>query len=100
MLFPIRHSDSWWKFVFGVAAEGAIRPLALGRKNWLFAGSEEGGKRAAAIYTIIETAKLNGLDPQAYLTQVLTRIADHPVNRVNELPPWNINGETRHDQAA
>ena len=82
------------------AAERAIRPLALGRKNWLFAGSEEGGKRAAAIYTIIETAKLNGLDPQAYLTQVLTRIADHPVNRVNELPPWNINGETRHDQVA
>ena len=58
------------------------------------------GKRAAAIYTLIETAKLNGLDPQAYLIQVLTRIAEHPVNRVNELLPWNINGETRHDQVA
>ncbi|MAE43833.1 MAG: IS66 family transposase [Magnetovibrio sp.] len=95
-----RYLDDGHLEISNNAAERAIRPLALGRKNWLFAGSEEGGKRAAAIYTIIETAKLNGLDPQAYLTQVLTRIADHPVNRVNELPPWNINGETRHDQAA
>ena len=82
------------------AAERAIRPLALGRKNWLFAGSDEGGKRAAAIYTLIETAKLNGLDPQAYLTEVLTRIADHPVNRVDQLLPWNIKGKTGQAHAA
>lgn len=72
------------------AAERAIRPLALGRKNWLFAGSDAGGQRAAAIYTLIETAKLNGIEPQVYLTNVLTRIADHSVNRVDELLPWRI----------
>jgi hypothetical protein len=62
----------------------------LGRKNWLFAGSDAGGERAAAIYSLIETAKLNGLDPEAYLNAVLERIADHPVNRVTEFLPWNI----------
>jgi transposase len=72
------------------AVERAIRPLALGRKNYLFAGSDAGGERAAAIYSLIETAKLNGLDPEAYLRDVLTRIADHPVNHVGELLPWNL----------
>jgi len=72
------------------AAERAIRPLALGRKNWLFAGSDGGGKRAATIYTLIETAKLNGLDPEGYLRTVIDRIADHPINRLDELLPWNI----------
>ena len=72
------------------AAERAIRPLALGRKNWLFAGSDTGGERAAAMYTLIETAKLNGLDPQAYLRDVLGHIAGHPINRIAELLPWNI----------
>ena len=72
------------------AAERAIRPIALGRKNWLFAGSDKGGERAAAILSLIETAKLNGLDPEAYLRDVLTRIADHPINRVDELLPWNV----------
>jgi transposase len=72
------------------AVERTIRPLALGRKNWLFAGSDAGGERAAAIYSLIETAKLNGLDPEAYLCHVLERIADHPVNRVAELLPWNV----------
>lgn len=71
------------------AAERAIRPLALGRKNYLFAGSDHGGERAAATYSLIETAKLNGLDPEAYLRDVLTRIADHPITRVAELLPWN-----------
>src|SRR5207237_9686622 len=70
------------------AVERAIRPLALGRKNWLFAGSDAGGERAAAIYSLIETAKLNGFDPEAYLRSVLERIADYPVNRVAELLPW------------
>jgi transposase len=70
------------------AAERAIRPLALGRKNWLFAGSDNGGRRAATIYTITQTAKLNGHDPEAYLADILARIADHPINRIDELLPW------------
>jgi transposase len=70
------------------AAERAIRPLALGRKNWLFAGSDNGGRRAATIYTITQTAKLNGHDPEAYLAEILARIADHPINRIDELLPW------------
>jgi transposase len=72
------------------AAERALRAVALGRKNYLFVGSNEGGNRAAAIYTLIGTAKLNGLDPEAYLRHVLERIADHPINRINELLPWNV----------
>ena len=75
--------------------ERAMRPVALGRKNWLFAGSDDGGERAAAIYSLIGTAKLNGLDPEAYLRHVIGCIADHPVNRVDELLPWNI-GIPRH----
>ena len=71
------------------AAERAIRPLALGRKNYLFAGSDEGGRRAAIMYTLIETARLNDLDPEAWLADVIGRIADHPINRLDELLPWN-----------
>jgi transposase len=70
------------------AAERAIRPLALGRKNYLFAGSDSGGRRAAILYTLIQTAALNGLDPEAYLRDVLARIADHPINRIDDLLPW------------
>jgi transposase len=72
------------------AAERAIRPLALGRKNWLFAGSDAGGERAAVMYTVIETARMNGMDPEAYLRNVIARIADHPAKRIDELLPWNI----------
>lgn len=76
-------------------AENALRGIALGRRNWLFAGSNEGGHRAAAIITILQTAKLNGLNPQAYLTETLTRIADgHPINRIAELLPWTIAAKT------
>jgi len=71
------------------AAERAMRGCALGRKNYLFAGSDKGGERAAAIYSLIETAKLNGLNAEEYLRDLLARIADHPVNRVAELLPWN-----------
>ena len=71
------------------AAERAIRPLALGRRNWTFAGSDTGGQRAAAMYSLIETARLNGIDPEAWLADVIRRIADHPIKRVEELLPWN-----------
>lgn len=70
------------------AAENAIRPVALGRKNWLFAGSDSGGERAAIFYTLIRTAKLNGLEPEAYLRDIFARIAEYPINRVDELLPW------------
>jgi len=72
------------------AAERALRTVALGRKNYLFAGSDSGGERAAAIYTLLGTAKFNGLDPELYMRHVLERIAEHPVNRLKELLPWNL----------
>jgi transposase len=71
-------------------AERALRAVALGRKNYLFAGSDAGGERAAAMYSLIGSAKLNGIDPEAYLRDVLARIADHPINRIAELLPWNL----------
>lgn len=82
------------------AAERAIRPLAVGRHNWTFAGSDEGGRRAAAIYTLIETAKLNGVDPQAWLADVLARLQDHPAKRIDELLPWNWTRERQQKAAA
>lgn len=72
------------------AVERAMKPVALGRKNWLFAGSEGGGKAMAIAFTLIETAKLNDVEPQAWLTWVLDRIADHKINRIDELLPWNF----------
>jgi len=70
-------------------AENAMRGIALGRKNYLFAGSDIGGERAAAMYTIMQTAKLNGVNPEAYLSDTLTKIAEgHPISRINELLPW------------
>ena len=67
----------------------ALCGIALGRKSWLFAGSDRGGQRAAAIYSLIVTAKLNDVDPQAWLADVLARIAGHPAHRIDELLPWN-----------
>jgi len=72
------------------SAERALRGVALGRRNYLFAGADSGGERAAAIYTLIGTAKLNGIDPEAYLCHVIGVIAEHPVNRIDELLPWNV----------
>jgi transposase len=72
------------------AAERALRTVAVGRKNYLFAGSDAGGERAAAIYSLLGSAKLNGIDPEAYMTVVLRRIADHPINRIGDLLPWNL----------
>src|SRR5262249_52104330 len=71
------------------AAERALRGIALGRKSWLFAGSDRGGQRAAAIYSLIVTAKRNNVDPQAWLADVLARIAEHPARKLDELLPWN-----------
>jgi transposase len=71
------------------AAERALRGIALGRKSWLFAGSDRGGQRAAAVYSLVVTAKLNDVDPQAWLANVLARIAGHPAHRIDELLPWN-----------
>ncbi len=84
------------------AAERALRAVALGRKNFLFVGSDAGGERAAAIYSLIGSAKLNGLDPELYLRTVLAQIADHPVSRIDDLLPWNLvtSLKTHSSQAA
>ena len=83
------------------AAERALRGIAPGRKSWLFAGSDRGGERAAAMYSLIVTAKLNDVDPQAWLADVLGRIAGHPARKLDELLPWNWQAShERHDQAA
>jgi transposase len=71
------------------AAERALRGVAVGRRNWTFCGSDAGGERAAAMYTLIETCKLNDVDPQAWLADVLARLPDHPMKRIDELLPWN-----------
>jgi transposase len=84
----LRYSEDGALEIDNNAAERALRAVALGRKNYLFAGSNAGGERAAAMYTLIGSAKLNGLDPEAYLSHVLTRIADHPIKRIDELLPW------------
>lgn len=78
------------------AAERSLRTVALGRKNYLFAGSDEGGKRAAALYSLIGTAHLNGLDPMRYLRHVLSVIASHPINKIDELLPWNLQRPSDH----
>lgn len=86
----VRYVDDGRLEIDNNAAERALRVVALGRKNYLFAGSDRGGERAAAIYSLIGTAKLNGLDPETYLREVLSRLAEHPINRIEELLPWNI----------
>lgn len=82
------------------AAERAIRPLMLGRKNYLFAGSDAGGRRAAILYTLIETARFNGIDPEAWLADVIARIADHPISRIDGMLPWAWAGNAPQIAAA
>jgi transposase len=82
------------------AAERALRGIAIGRKNWTFAGSDAGGDRAAAVYTLIETCKMNDVDPQAWLADVLARLPDHPASRVAELLPWTWKATQQSKTAA
>jgi transposase len=82
------------------AAERALRGIALERKAWLFAGSDSGGERAAAMYSLIQTAKLNDVDPRAWLADVLRRINDHPASRLEQLLPWNWDGANCLEKAA
>jgi transposase len=86
----MRYCDDGHLEIDNNAAERALRAVALGRKNYLFAGSDRGGESAAAIYSLIGSAKLNGIDPESYLRNVLSRIAEHQINRVDELLPWNF----------
>jgi len=89
----MRYCDDGRLEIDNSAAERSLRAVVLGRKNYLFAGSDAGGERAAALYGLIGTAKLNGLNPEAYLRDVLSRIANHPINRIEELLPWNLAAE-------
>jgi transposase len=82
------------------AAERAMRPIGVGRRNWLFAGSDTGGETLARAMTLIESAKMNGLDPQAYLADLLDRIHDHMANRLDELLPWNWTPQDQQKKAA
>jgi hypothetical protein len=86
----VRYCDDGLLEIDNNAAERSLRAVALGRKNYLFAGSDAGGERAAVIYSLLGSAQLNGRDPEAYLTSVLRCIADHPINRIAELLPWNL----------
>jgi transposase len=81
------------------AAERSLRSVVMGRKNYLFMGSDSGGARAASLYSLIATAKLNGIDPEFYLRTVLARIPEHPINRIEELLPWNIAASVKTDSS-
>ena len=91
----MRYCDDGRLEIDNNAAERALRAVALGRKNYLFAGSDRGGESAAAIYSLIGTAKLNGIDPESYLRNVLSLVAEHPINRIDQLLPWNLAEHSR-----
>ncbi len=88
-----RYLDDGRIEIDNLIAERALRPVAIGRRNYLFAGSDKGGERAAILYGLIGTARLNGLDPEAYLRYVLARVSEHPINRIEELLPWTVAGK-------
>lgn len=91
----IRYCDDGRLEISNNLVENALRGVSLGRKNWLFVGSAKGGEHAAIFYSLVETCRLNGIDPQAWLTDVIERIGEHPINRIDELLPWvwaNIRG--------
>lgn len=94
-----RYRDDGHLEIDNNAAERALRAVALGRKNYLFAGSDAGGERAANIYSLIGTAKLNGINPEAYLRHVLERIAEHPINKLDELLPWNVAAQLQRPES-
>lgn len=91
-----RYGDNGAIEIDNNGAERSLRAIAIGRKNWMFAGSDAGGERAAAIYSLIGTAKLIGLNPETYLTYVLKHIAEHPIKRVKELLPWHLAEQLQH----
>ena len=93
-----RYADNGIIEIDNNAAERALRAVSLGRKNFLFMGADAGGERAAAIYSLIGSAKLIGLNPEAYLTHVITHIAEHPIKRIAELLPWNLAEQLQPDQ--
>jgi transposase len=95
-----RYRDDGHLEIDNNAAERALRAVALGRKNYLFAGSDAGGERAANIYSLIGTAKLNGINPEAYLRHVLERIAEHPIKKLDELLPWNVAAQLKQPAAS
>jgi transposase len=105
--YMLRRWDAFTRFladgrvcITNNAAERALRCVPLGRKAWLFCGSDRGGQRAAVLYTLIQTARLNDVDPQAWLADVLARIADHPAAQLDELLPWNWARPNQVAQAA
>jgi hypothetical protein len=95
----MRYCDDGRLEIDNNAAERALRAVALGGKNYLFAGSDRGGESAAAIYSLIGTAKLNGIGPESYLRNVLSSIAEHPINRIDELLPWKLGAESAEDSS-
>ena len=94
-----RYTEDGMLEIDNSAAERALRAVALGRKNFLFAGSDCGGERAAAMYALLGTAKLNGLDPELYLRTVLAQVADHPISQISELLPWNMAAALQTDSS-
>ena len=94
-----RYVDDGLLEIDNSAAERSLRAVVMGRKNYLFMGSDSGGQRAAALYSLIATAKLNGLDPVFYLRTVLAQMPEHPINRIEQLLPWNIAASLQTDSS-
>ena len=96
---PSRYLDDGLLEIDNNAAERALRMVVMSRKNYLFMGADSGGQRAAALYTLIATAKLNDLDPTFYLRMVLARLPEHPINQIKQLLPWNVAASLKADSA-